>query len=694
MFAFSIAAALILSSSGIADASSSVDPEDMAVYLHDGYYGDSAIVSGDIYSSDGNVQFTNSGSNAVTGSIFHKNGTQFTIPDWYKPDFASRVVTLPETYYDGAIPDYVDFPEISNYVDQYIPQYDTPPLTITENTHFGTLTIGQQITADVRNRDIYLVVDHLSCNWGFSITLNGNGRLYLYVKGYDNSGPLNISNGNNPDSTYIFSEVSLSHSNLDLYAHVFYEGISNLQVLGKVTGSIATDASSVTMSGGTVNINGLVYAPNAAAILESSAAINGRLVANSLIQRGMGQINYNAAYSTIPLQALQHQVRVRASIPEGGTVSPDSVNANYGQMIQITAVPNPGYLFAGFSSSNSSMIPDSNGRITVTGPVTLTANFEYAGSYAQGLLGEYYDTSELDNASAMKMRRIDRNLAFNFMYDSPDPVMDPETFSIRWSGFIRPPVTGDYLFKTYSDDGVRVTVDGKEIINEWGALSLAFTVADSTVHLEAGKYYPITVEYQQLPLYAAAFLFWQADGVPMGIIPETAFYVPQETSAEYTPAKYYNLLGKAGTGLQNTFYTKDESGTRLKEYSETDNIDYSWGLGAPGDLDSDVFYGEMEGYLEAKYTESTTLVFSVDDGIRVWVGDESGAWFNGGAPVIDEWDQHSIDNFEYTFDTEAGHKYRIRIQYADFGIGATCIMGWRGDALGHGVIPEQYLYSQ
>lgn len=694
LFVFSFVSIMVMSSAGAANASTAVDPDSMAVYVHNGYYGDSAVVSGDIYSADGNIQFTNSGSNAVTGSIYHKTGTQFTIPDWYNPDFASRVVTLQETYYDGIIPDYVGFPQIGNYVDQYIPQYNTPPLKITENTHFGTLTVGQQITVDVQNRDVYLVVDHLSCNWGYSIKLEGNGRLYMYVKEYNASGPLNISNGNNPDSTYIFSEVSLSHSNLDLYAHVFYEGVSNLQVLGKVTGSVVTDATSVTMSGGTVNLNGLVYAPNAAVILESSAQINGRLVADSLTQRGMGRISYNSAYSNIPPQALRYEVRVRSNIPEGGTVSPDSVNANYGQIIQVSAVPSPGYRFAGYSSSDSSMIPDSNGRITVTGSVTLTANFEYAGNYAQGLLGEYYDSSELDNASALRMMRIDRNVAFNFMYDAPDPTMEPETFSIRWSGFIRPAVTGDYLFKTYTDDGVRVTVDGQEIIDQWGALSLDFTVADSPVHLEAGEYYPITVEYQQLPLYAASFLFWQADGVPMQIVPETAFYVPLETYNEYTPAKYYNLLGKSGTGLSNNFYTLDDNGARVKEYSETANIDYSWGLGSPGDLDSEMFYGEMEGFLEAKFTESTTLIFSVDDGIRVWVGDESGAWFNGGAPVIDEWDWHSIDTFEYSFDTVAGHKYRIRIEYTDFGLGATCVMAWRGDALGNEVIPEKYLYNQ
>lgn len=690
VYILSLTCMFLISGVTISYAATDPDPDQMAVCLDNGFLGDSAVVSGSIYSANGNVSFTNSGSNAVSGSIYHKSGTQFTIPEWYKPDFASRVVELPNTVFDGSIPELISAPVITNYVDKYIPAWETEPLTVSENTHFGTLNIGKPITVDVSNKDIYIVVDKLSCEWGQSITLKGNGRLFLFIDSFDSPNPLNINNGSSPDKVYIFSKSSISNDNLNLYAHVYYSGLSSIKLDGAITGSVVTDAPSLKISGGGDVVNGLVYAPNAAATVESSGRINGRLVADSLTLQGMGYITYNSAYAglaqSLPVQVLKHQVQVKAYPAECGTVSPSSVKANYGETIQVTATPKEGYRFTGFISSDVTMIPDANGYVKITGPLKLSANFEPQGEYANGLLGEYYDMSDMDNASALKMKRIDSKIAFNFMYDAPDPAIEPETFSIRWTGYIKPQVTGDYIFKTLSDDGIRVTINGANVIDKWGALSLDYTVADSPVHLEAGTYYPITFEYQQLPLYAAAFLFWESDSEPMSVVPESAFYVGQDVYNEYKPAKYYNQLDTSGTGLKNTFYTLDEDGKHTQEYTEVNNVDYVWGEGAPDGITEDVFYGEMEGYLEAKYTESTTLIFTVDDGVKVWIDGEE---------VISAWDLHSMEDMKYTFDTVAGQKYKIRIEYADFVIAAACVMQWESEGLGRcEVVPKEYLFEQ
>ena len=70
-----------------------------------------------------------------------------------------------------------------------------------------------------------------------------------------------INNGSNPDKTYIFSKTSLSHSNLNLYAHVYYDSLTSLTPLGKITGSVVTNATTVLLSGGNNIVNGLLYAP-------------------------------------------------------------------------------------------------------------------------------------------------------------------------------------------------------------------------------------------------------------------------------------------------------------------------------------------------------------------------------------------------------------------------------------------------
>lgn len=710
LFIFTLVFSLFLLSAMTANAASpGVRPDETAVYLNKDFTGqNTAIVKGSICTANGNVEFDNSASNEVTGNIYINSSAKFIIPQWYTPSFKDRVVTLPAISYSEAYPDLAGFPNTNSYtkIDKYETQYNTPDLTVSDNTYIKTVTTSndKKIIVDTSKKDIVLVIDDLTMNWNSSITVSGSGKLILFIGNYHSSGPVVINNGNDPDKTYIYSKTSLSHTNMNLYAHVFYDSkIDSLNMLGTVTGSVVTNAKTLTLSGGNNVVNGLLYAPKAAVAVanpNSTPNITGRLVADSLNLRGSGKIVFGTAYTAlyVPPQFLQaieeeYAVTVRPNIEGAGTVSPASAKIASGQTIHITAAANPGYQFLGFSSSNNAMIPDANGNLTVTGPVVITANFELvSGDYANGLLGEYYDTSEFTNASALKIRRIDPNIAFNFGYDSPDAAIEKETFAIKWSGFIKPAVSGNYIFKTYSDDGIVVSVNGTKVIDRWGALSLDFTIADSPIYLEAGRYYPITVEYQQLPIYAATFLFWQAEGVPMSLVPDSAYYVTKDVYNSYATAQYYNPLSRTGTGFHNEFYSL-KNGERAEEYSETNNIVYDWGDGAPEGITSDEFYGEMSGYLEAKYTEATTLEFLVDDGIRVWVGDEEGNWYNSGKPVIDQWDWNNVNSFDYTFNTVAGHKYKVRIEYADKGFGASCVMRWKGDALGMQDVPKEYMYT-
>jgi hypothetical protein len=307
--------------------------------------------------------------------------------------------------------------------------------------------------------------------------------------------------------------------------------------------------------------------------------------------------------------------------------------------------------------------------------------------YVNGILGEYFDEAELQNASALRLRRIDNSVNFNFGYDAPDPSMEPESFSIRWTGYIKPLVSGNYTFKTYSDDGVRVFIDEETVIDNWGHLSLAFSVSDTPVYLEAGTYYPITVEYQQLPLYAGVFLFWQSESSPMSLIPESNYFVLEETYDQYAIPQYLNALDRDGTGFLSAFYEVDQNGniSSTAGHETIGQVYYEWGGDAPSGISTDAFYGEISGYLETKFTEDVTLVFSVDDSIRVWVND---------VLVIDEWGWNSRENFSHTFSAVAGQKYKIDIEYMDRGLGATLIMGWQGQALGAETVPIEYMYIE
>ena len=62
------------------------------------------------------------------------------------------------------------------------------------------------------------------------------------------------------------------------------------------------------------------------------------------------------------------------STSEGGTVSPNSGTYNSGEQVTITATANSGYVFTGWTGSNSGF--ESSISVTINDNISLTANFE------------------------------------------------------------------------------------------------------------------------------------------------------------------------------------------------------------------------------------------------------------------------------------------------------------------------------
>src|SRR5205085_11521832 len=50
---------------------------------------------------------------------------------------------------------------------------------------------------------------------------------------------------------------------------------------------------------------------------------------------------------------------------------------------------------------------------------------------------------------------------------SPDPKVSADTFTARWQGCVQPQFNETYTFYTTADDGVRLWINGQQIINGW-----------------------------------------------------------------------------------------------------------------------------------------------------------------------------------------------------------------------------------
>lgn len=69
-------------------------------------------------------------------------------------------------------------------------------------------------------------------------------------------------------------------------------------------------------------------------------------------------------------------------------------------------------------------------------------------------------------------------------------------YSTNWSGYVIAPVSGNYTFTTISDDGIRLSIAGNQIINNW--TNHAATTNNSTsVYLVAGQSYSLNLQYYQ-----------------------------------------------------------------------------------------------------------------------------------------------------------------------------------------------------
>jgi hypothetical protein len=82
-----------------------------------------------------------------------------------------------------------------------------------------------------------------------------------------------------------------------------------------------------------------------------------------------------------------------------------------------------------------------------------------------GVRADYYRGMDLRN---LVLSRIDPQINFNWGDPgSPDASVPVDQFSARWTGEVEAAFTETYTFYTNSDDGIRLWVDGKQLVDNW-----------------------------------------------------------------------------------------------------------------------------------------------------------------------------------------------------------------------------------
>jgi beta-glucosidase len=143
------------------------------------------------------------------------------------------------------------------------------------------------------------------------------------------------------------------------------------------------------------------------------------------------------------------------------------------------------------------------------------------GSSAQGLKGEYFRGR--DFAGAPNLTRVDPRVAFRWDRVSPTDdlvargelpagrALGSEQFSVRWTGQLLPPVSGRYEIEVGADDGFRLYVDKRLVLDAWQTTS-RLQSKSVILDLQAGRAYDIRLEYFQGTRDAEVRLAWKLPG--------------------------------------------------------------------------------------------------------------------------------------------------------------------------------------
>jgi hypothetical protein len=130
----------------------------------------------------------------------------------------------------------------------------------------------------------------------------------------------------------------------------------------------------------------------------------------------------------------------------------------------------------------------------------------------RGFLATFYRDTE---HRVVAFTRTDRSIAFDWAGDAPPGMQQSDRFSIRWDGRLHIPEPGEYTFYLTSDDGSRLLIDGRQVIDNWGTHSEL--TKEAVVNLDKGDH-PIRVEYFEELGGASIRLEWSSDRFPRRLV--------------------------------------------------------------------------------------------------------------------------------------------------------------------------------
>lgn len=181
-----------------------------------------------------------------------------------------------------------------------------------------------------------------------------------------------------------------------------------------------------------------------------------------------------------------------------------------------------------------------------------------------GLKGEYFSMSAPGARDFDKLGGVALDPDINFpgltgMFESATG--QAENTTARWTGSITAPEDGDYTFAASGDNGFRLSIDGKVVIDHWEP-DWDNEQTSEPVALKAGEPHEFKLEMFQDTGGANMFLRWSSAKLAKQIVPESAFTPP----ADFEIYPVGLSVGDDGQKLQATFEDKVSDFSAVKDH--------------------------------------------------------------------------------------------------------------------------------
>ena len=285
-----------------------------------------------------------------------------------------------------------------------------------------------------------------------------------------------------------------------------------------------------------------------------------------------------------------------------------------------------------------------------------------------GLSGSYFNNVALTGSAVLtRIEAVD----FDWGSGAPGAGVTADNFGARWSGTLQAPSTGTYRFQTASDDGVRLWVDGVQLINNWTDHAPA-TDTSVGINLVAGVKYDIQLEYYEKGGGASMRLRWLTPGDAAFVaVPAARLFAPVVVTGTGLAASYFNNTTLTGTAV----------------LTRTEAVNFNWGTGAPGTgVTANNFSARWSGTVAATVAGSYRFQTESDDGVRLWLN---------GVQIVNNWTDHGpTTNTSTVITLTAGQRVSIRMEYYEKTGGAVARLRWLAPgASSYGAIPAANLFT-